>query len=101
MTARGSADEDGQGTWLNDLRLVPASMPYRPPRLVPRPSIHGYELATVVGPDGSEIHTDLHGRVRVHFPWDREHAPTAEDSSCWMRVMQSWSGPGCGSRGIV
>lgn len=95
--ARSVASSGEQGSYSNSLTLVPTSMQYRPPRRTPRPTVYGLESATVVGPSGSEIHTDVHGRVRVHFHWDREHAVDAEDSSCWMRVMQNWAGPGFGT----
>ncbi|MBM4357212.1 MAG: type VI secretion system tip protein VgrG [Deltaproteobacteria bacterium] len=42
-----------------------------------------------------DIYVDEHGRVRVQFPWDREHAYGSE-SSTWMRVSQGWAGVGYG-----
>jgi len=54
--------------------------------------VDGPQIAHVVGPEGEEIHTDEHGRVKVHFPWDRHCDPTAEDSSCWIRVASNWAG---------
>ncbi len=41
------------------------------------------------------IHVDEHGRVRVQFPWDREHAFN-DQSSVWTRVSQGWAGAGYG-----
>ncbi|MFO0588162.1 MAG: type VI secretion system tip protein TssI/VgrG [Polyangiaceae bacterium] len=75
-------------------RAVPASEPFAPPRLTPKPSIDGVESAIVVGPAGRPIHTDEHGRVRVQFRWDRRSE--GENSSCWIRVSQGWAGPGYG-----
>jgi len=43
----------------------------------------------------NEIHVDEHGRVRVQFPWDREHHFSGE-SSAWLRVSQGWAGAGYG-----
>lgn len=57
-------------------------------------------MAIVVGPPGEEIHTDIYGRVKVHFPWDRHKVPEAEDSSCWIRVSQPWGGGGYGIMAI-
>jgi type VI secretion system secreted protein VgrG len=74
---------------------VPASAPYRPAKLTPRPRISGVQSAIVVGPEGEEIHTDEHGRVRVQFHWDRAGARD-ERSSCWIRVSQGWAGSGFG-----
>jgi len=64
---------------------------YRPPRVTPRPVVVGLHTATVVAPQGEEIHTDKDGRVRVHFPWHRGA------DSCWVRVSQSWAGAGFGA----
>ena len=52
----------------------------------------GIQTAIVVGPDGSEIHTDGYGRVKVQFHWDRL-GNYDENSSPWLRVMS----PGAGS----
>jgi type VI secretion system secreted protein VgrG len=57
--------------------------------------VDGVQTATVVGPTGSEIHTDEFGRVRVAFPWDRE-ALGDDSSCCWLRVSQGWAGSGFG-----
>ena len=95
--ADGAATEGVEGTWENTLEVVPVSMPYRPQRETPRPRTGGPTTAIVVGPSGSEIHTDEHGRVRVRFHWDRDHERGDEFSSCWMRVSQSWAGPGFGT----
>ncbi|MEK6165124.1 phage baseplate assembly protein V [Vibrio cholerae] len=48
-------------------------------------------IATVVGPEGEEIFCDEHGRVKIHFPWDR-YSNGNEQSSCWVRVSQGWAG---------
>jgi type VI secretion system secreted protein VgrG len=65
--------------------------PFRPLRLTPKPLIRGSQTALVVGPSGEEIFTDKFGRVKVQFHWDREGQADA-NSSCWIRVAQSWSG---------
>jgi type VI secretion system secreted protein VgrG len=75
--------------------VLPADVPWRPDRSRPRPRIAGVQTATVVGPAGEEIHCDPHGRVKVHFHWDRLGARD-ERSSCWIRVMQAMGGPGWG-----
>lgn len=71
----------------------------QPPRPAPntrRPRIYGPQTAIVTGPDGEEIHTDEHGRVKVRFDWDREHELT-DDTSMWIRVAHNWAGPGFGT----
>jgi type VI secretion system secreted protein VgrG len=92
------AGGDGLGPrerYRNRFTCIPAEIPYRPARPAARPRIPGLQSALVVGPAGEEIHTDLHGRIRVRFPWDRD-AKGDETSSCWVRVAQVWSGPGWG-----
>jgi type VI secretion system secreted protein VgrG len=66
---------------------LPSSVPYRPPRIAPKPMIHGLQTAVVTGPDGEEIYTDEYGRIQVLFFWDRD-----QKASCWIRVAQSISG---------
>ena len=101
-------------TYQNRFECVPASIAYRPPR--PRRVTRNVtESATVVGPIGvpltgpgspdptdpkagisaNEIYTDRYGRVKVQFHWDRE-GKLREDSSCWVRVVQTWAGAGFG-----
>ena len=78
------------------VRTIPSSVPYHPPYSARKPRVEAVQTATVVGPDGDEIHTDEYGRVRVQFPWDR-YGNHNEQSSCWMRVNQGWAGAGFGS----
>jgi type VI secretion system secreted protein VgrG len=80
----------------NQLKCMPARVPFRPRRTTPTPHIPGPQTATVVGPAGEEIHTDEHGRIKVQFHWDRE-GRRDERASCWVRVGQTWAGPGWGA----
>ncbi len=83
------------GEWVAHGRAVLAESPFRPPLGPKKPRAASVESATVVGPNGQEIHTDEFGRVRVQFAWDRE-GNRDERASCWMRVSQGWAGPGYG-----
>ena len=91
----GGEAEAGQSaapTYSN--RFVAAALdagPVRPP-LRPKPRAVGIESATVVGPQGEEIHTDALGRVQVRFHWD-----DAPSQTCWLRVMSPWAGSGYGA----
>jgi type VI secretion system secreted protein VgrG len=76
--------------------VLEAEKPFRPPLVTPRPRIYGPQTAIVTGPDGEEIHTDEHGRVKVRFDWDRVHALT-DDTSMWIRPAHHWAGPGFGT----
>lgn len=67
------------------------SPPFRPLRQTPKPIIQGSQTAVVVGPAGEEIFTDKFGRIKVQFHWDRE-GQVDSNSSCWIRVAQSWAG---------
>jgi type VI secretion system secreted protein VgrG len=73
-----------------------ATVPFRPPRLTPSPSVAGSQTAIVVGPANEEIWTDKEGRVKVQFFWDRVGAKD-EKSSGWIRVAQSAAGKGYGT----
>jgi type VI secretion system secreted protein VgrG len=55
------------------------------------PFIAGVQNALVTGPSGKEIFIDKYGRVKVQFYWDRE-GKNDENSSCWIRVAQSFAG---------
>lgn len=77
------------------LGVAPTSVPYRPPRITPRPIMRGPQTATVVGPSGEEIFTDEYARVKVQFHWDRE-GKKDQNSSCFVRVSQTWAGAGWG-----
>jgi len=96
-----SASTAGSGdfSYSNSFECIPASTPFRPPRLTPAPFVQGCQTAVVVGPSGEEIFTDKYGRVKVQFHWDRE-GKNDENSSCWIRVSHPWAGKNWGSVSI-
>ena len=63
---------------------------------VNKPEITGPQTAVVVGPAGEKVYTDNQGRIKVQFHWDRLGLKN-ENSSCWVRVSQSWAGKNFGS----
>lgn len=93
FTIAGSPDDE----WSMNASAVFASAanPYKPPMKTAKPRILGVQSAAVVGPKGQEIHVDEYGRIKVQFPWDRE-GKFDDNSSCWIRVGQGWSGTGYG-----
>ncbi|QCV24258.1 type VI secretion system Vgr family protein [Salmonella enterica] len=96
---QAAAGRSGSGTTLdNHFTVIPADRTWRP-RPLPKPSVDGPQSAVVTGPEGEEIFCDEHGRVRVKFNWDR-YNPANQDSSCWIRVVQAWAGPGFGNLAI-
>lgn len=85
-------EEAGQGatTYSNQWCAIPGHQHWKAePESSPR--VDGPMIATVVGPKGEEIFCDEHGRVKVHFHWDRD-SQQDEHSSCWVRVSQGWAG---------
>ncbi|MEJ2691656.1 MAG: type VI secretion system tip protein VgrG [Candidatus Thiodiazotropha sp.] len=87
----------GEGSaYGNRFVCIPADVPYRPGRAACKPVIKGTQTAIVVGPEGEEIYTDEHGRVKVSFHWDRA-GEANEKSSCWIRISNAWAGAGWGA----
>ncbi|WP_263352389.1 type VI secretion system Vgr family protein [Acidicapsa acidisoli] len=102
----GGGEGEGKDSYSNLFTCIPATVPFRPARITPKPFVQGVQTATVVGKsqdtenssaddpgtDGEEIWVDKYGRVVVLFPWDRKTA-----CSCWVRVSQDWAGQGWGA----
>ncbi len=89
--------ERSEATYRNSFECVPASVTYVPPR-PRRRVVQNCLTATVVGPSGEDIHVNSKGEIRVRFHWDRDGG--GADSSCWIRTMQTWGGPGWGTQFI-
>jgi len=86
----------GRRHYRNSFVAFPSSATFRPPRLTPKPRIAGTQTALVVGKSGEEIWTDQYGRIKVQFHWD-QLGQSDENSSCWIRVAQSWAGKNWGA----
>jgi type VI secretion system secreted protein VgrG len=83
---------NGAGSgYRNTFTCIPATVPFRPARVTPKPFVQGPQTAVVVGPKGEEVFTDKYGRIKVQFFWDRKGAQD-ENSSVWMRVAQISAG---------
>ena len=80
----------GATTYHNTFTLIPTATNWQATPQ-PKPNVDGPMMATVVGPQDEEIYCDDHGRVKIHFPWDRYSAAN-DQSSCWIRVSQGWAG---------
>jgi type VI secretion system secreted protein VgrG len=90
----GGEGEFNYGNEFEAIPIAPASRPFRPPRVTPRPKIAGTQTALVVGPPDApkeEIHCDKYGRIKVQFHWDRTGKQDWE-SSCYVRVASPWAG---------
>jgi type VI secretion system secreted protein VgrG len=81
------------------LTAIGKEFAYRPLPVIAKPVVYGPQTAMVVGKAGEEIWTDKYGRVKVQFHWDRL-GKDDENSSCWVRVSQSWAGKGWGAMTI-
>lgn len=90
---------DRQPSFEASFTAIPLKQPFSPALTTPRPRVSGPQSAFVVGAKGKEIWTDKYGRVKVQFHWDRE-GKKDENSSCWVRVSQTWAGNGWGSMHI-
>jgi type VI secretion system secreted protein VgrG len=85
-----------QERYANSFAAFPASTVFRSRCVTPKPRLTGTQTAIVVGKSGEEIWTDQYGRIKVQFHWDQE-GKNDENSSCWVRVAQTWAGQGWGS----
>jgi type VI secretion system secreted protein VgrG len=98
-SAGGTYGVGGSGTgyqYSNRFTCIPATVPFRPRRITPKPFVRGPQTALVVGKSGEEIWVDKYGRVKVQFYWDRQ-GKKDESSSCWIRVSQPWAGKNWGA----
>ena len=86
---------EGPSDWRFALTAQPTTVPFRPPRVSPKPLTNGPQTAVVVGKAGEEIWTDKYGRVKVQFHWD-QYGNADENSSCWIRVSHPWAGSNWG-----
>lgn len=91
----GELGGGGELAYTNTFAMIRSEVPFRPAQRTPKPIVRGPQTGVVVGPKGEEIYTDKHGRVKVHFHWDRE-GKRDDNSSCWVRVSQQWAGAGFG-----
>lgn len=87
---------EGQSEYGNDFVCIPEDVHFRPMQIHLKPVMKGPQSAIVTGQSGEEIHIDEFGRIKAQFIWDRE-GKNNENSSCYLRVVQSWSGNQWGS----
>jgi type VI secretion system secreted protein VgrG len=80
----------------NQFTAQPATLAYRPPRITPKPRVHGVVTGQVVTPSGEDSYLDKYGRVCVQFWWDRTRAANTTDNTL-LRVAQPWAGSGWGT----
>lgn len=92
--------DGGERHYQNTFRAIPAAHAYRPPRITPRPRIHG--LLNAVVEHGIEIgvgrwsQIDEWGRYTVRFLFDTDEHP--QKQSRWCRMLQPHAGTSYGMR---
>ncbi|HUA65090.1 MAG TPA: type VI secretion system tip protein TssI/VgrG [Alphaproteobacteria bacterium] len=86
----------GEGEFFScGFSCIAKTQQFRPARLTPKPVVQGVQTAFATGPAGQEVYVDTYGRVKVQFHWDR-YGENDQNSSCWVRVSQAWTGNGWG-----
>ncbi|MEM0962680.1 MAG: type VI secretion system tip protein TssI/VgrG [Bacteroidota bacterium] len=79
----------------NAFTCVPATAPYRPPRLTPEPKLPGVLTAKVESAGGDYAPIDDQGRYHVRFPFDLGDAGDAQATKP-VRLAQPYTGPNYG-----
>ncbi|NNF08169.1 MAG: type VI secretion system tip protein VgrG [Candidatus Eisenbacteria bacterium] len=92
----GVQEESTEQTYECFVSSIDAAVPFRLARRTRIPRIEGPQTAIVTGRSDEEIDVDKHGRIKVKFHWDR-YREGNETSSCPVRVVQPWAGPGRGA----
>jgi type VI secretion system secreted protein VgrG len=92
------AGEDGDG-YVNSFEAIDAALTYRPPRITPRPRIHGLITGVVEqepeAPPGDYAKIDEQGRYTVKFLFDTA-PPGQRKASRPVRMLQPHAGPDYG-----
>jgi type VI secretion system secreted protein VgrG len=98
--AVGTHGGDGGEGYANTFKAVDASRTYRPPRVTPRPRIHGVITAITepapTGASGKHAQIDEHGRYTVKFFFDGAAGEGRQRSSAPVRMAQPHAGDGYG-----
>ena len=86
---------EGRQSFETTFHAISADKTFRPTP-IKKPLVRGVHLATVCNGQGSDIQCDKYGRIKVHFPWDREHG-ASQATTTWLRANQLLSGANWGS----
>lgn len=68
----------------NRFRVIPWTLPYRPPLTQQKPQILGPQTATLIGPYGHAVKRDPQGRIQAKLHWPV--SPTNEEAVLWLRL---------------
>lgn len=94
-TGIGFGETGTEAGYQCEFACVPASTPYRPPRVTPVPKLPGVLTATVESAGGDYAPVDDAGRYRIRFPFDLGDEDEAQASKP-VRLAQPYTGPGYG-----
>jgi len=89
-----AADSNSEDSYFrNTFRCVPENIMPRPDPFVGTQRIHSPQVAQVVSVKATESSgdEDRYTQLKVKFPWN------SKQNSCWIRVMQSFSGKSWGA----
>jgi type VI secretion system VgrG family protein len=82
--------------YTNEFRAIPFKTPYRPPRITPKPRVHGVIPGIVeAAAKGKYAEIDEAGRYHVRFIFDTSSAEVGQASRP-VRMAQPHAGPGYG-----
>jgi type VI secretion system secreted protein VgrG len=99
-TARFASDKGPPASYENSFRAISSTVRYRPPRVTPRPRIHGLVTGTVAlgaaGTVGGLAQIDDEGRYVVHLHFDTVAHEGEEKASHPIRMAQPFAGPNHG-----
>ena len=93
--ATTSASDEVAPGYSNAFTCVPATTPYRPPRVTPEPKLPGVLTAKVESAGGTYAPVDDQGRYRVRFPFDLGDTGDAGATKP-VRLAQTYTGGGYG-----
>jgi type VI secretion system secreted protein VgrG len=68
----------------NCFRVIPWTLPYRPPLTQQKPQIHGPQTATLIGAYGHAVKRDPQGRIQAKLHWPV--SPTNDEAVLWLRL---------------
>ncbi len=96
----GNVGGHGGETYTNRFKAIDASRTYRPPRVTPRPRIHGILTAIteppMLGASGQVAQIDSQGRYTVKFFFDAAAGEGRPRNSAPARMAQPHAGPDYG-----
>ncbi|WP_437300678.1 type VI secretion system tip protein TssI/VgrG [Sorangium sp. So ce426] len=86
----------GERAYANELRAIPFATTYRPPRVTPKPRVHGAITGVIDAAEkGQYAEVDEAGRYRVRFQFDTSGAEDGKASRL-VRMAQPHAGAGYG-----